>query len=204
MVASKPGLAGPNFKYYVRNIDIVNDAGVAVLLLTDYLGCNFVDYFSVAKIDGKWMITNKTYTCTGLVPKPKVKIGYWKIRGLISPVRYMLEYLGVPYEEDMYEQGDAPGYSSECWLSVKHTLGLDFPNLPYLFDGDVKITESSAMMRYITNQYGGKDFGGKTDADKARADMIFGVVFDIKNAATGHCYGSGDLNAVKEISNRME
>ena len=119
MVAAKPGMAGPNYKYYVRTIDVVNDAGVAVVVETDYLGCDFVDYFSVAKIDGKWKITNKTYTCTGLSPKPKVKIGYWKIRGLISPVRYMLEYLGVPYEEDQYEQGDAPGYSSECWLSVK-------------------------------------------------------------------------------------
>ena len=34
--------------------------------------------------------------------------------------------------------------------------------------------------------------------------MIFGVVSDIKGAATGHCYGSGDKNAIMEISNRME
>jgi len=72
-------------------------------------------------------------------------------------------------------------------------------------DGEVKITESSAIMRYIVNQYGEAAYlGGKSDSDKAYADMIFGVVSDIRSAATGHCYGSGDVNAVKEISNRME
>ncbi len=65
MVEEKPGMAGPTYKYYLRTIDITNDAGVAVLVETDYLGCDFVDYFSVAKIGGRWWITNKTYTCTG-------------------------------------------------------------------------------------------------------------------------------------------
>ena len=76
--------------------------------------------------------------------------------------------------------------------------------MPYLIDGDVQITESSAIIRYIANKYASKDFGGKNDADKAHADMIFGVVSDIKSAATSHCYGSGDKKAVNEVSNRME
>ncbi len=86
---------------------------------------------------------------------------------------------------------------------MKETLGFEFPNLPYLIDGDVKITESNAILRYIANQYGPKDFSGKNDADKAYVDMMFGVLSDIKSAATSHCYGSGDKNAVIEISNRM-
>jgi hypothetical protein len=32
MVAAKSGTAGPNYKYYVRTIDVVNDAGVAVVV----------------------------------------------------------------------------------------------------------------------------------------------------------------------------
>ena len=65
MVASKPGMAGPNYKAYVRSIDLSGDAGVAVLVETDYLGCDFVDYFSVAKIEGRWWIVNKTFSCSG-------------------------------------------------------------------------------------------------------------------------------------------
>jgi hypothetical protein len=68
MVGAQPGLAGPNYKATVRTIDITGDAGVAVLVETDYMGCDFVDYFSVARIDGRWQITNKTYAHTGGSP----------------------------------------------------------------------------------------------------------------------------------------
>jgi Glutathione S-transferase, N-terminal domain/Putative lumazine-binding len=184
MVAQKPGMAGPNYKYYVRNIDLSNDAGVAVLVETDYLGCDFVDYFSVAKIDGRWWITNKTYTCTGLSPKPKIIYGYWKIRGLGSPIKYLLEYLGVPYEEKLYDYGDGPEFNTDSWNKEKFNLGMDFPNLPYLIDGDLKISESSAILRYIANQYGESiNFSGKTLEDKAYIDMVYGVVADIKLAS---------------------
>ena len=68
MVGRQPGMAGPNYKADIRTIDITGDAGVAVLVETDYLGCDFVDYFSVARIDGRWQITNKTYAHTGGTP----------------------------------------------------------------------------------------------------------------------------------------
>ena len=38
-----------------------------------------------------------------MVEPGKLTIGYWKIRGLQSPVRFILEYLAVPYNEDLYE-----------------------------------------------------------------------------------------------------
>lgn len=70
MVAARPGLAGPNYRAVVRSIDITGDAGVAVLAETDYMGCDFVDYFSVARVGGRWVITNKTYAHTGGTPPP--------------------------------------------------------------------------------------------------------------------------------------
>jgi len=69
MVKARPGMAGKNYKAVVRSIDLAGDAGVAVLVETDYMGCDFVDYFSVARIDGRWMITNKTYAHTGGTPR---------------------------------------------------------------------------------------------------------------------------------------
>ena len=68
MVAAQPGMAGPGYRATIRTIDVVGDAGVAVLVESDYLGCDFVDYFSVARIDGRWQITNKTYAHTGGQP----------------------------------------------------------------------------------------------------------------------------------------
>jgi len=32
-----------------------------------------------------------------------IKLGYWKIRGLAQPIRYLLEYTEHPYEEVAYE-----------------------------------------------------------------------------------------------------
>ncbi len=85
----------------------------------------------------------------------------------------MCEYLGVDYETIDYEQGDGPEFSGEAWLSVKPTLGLDFPNLPYLIHGDLKLTESQALCRYIANEFGeSHNFSGKTSKDKAYVDMV--------------------------------
>jgi hypothetical protein len=68
LVASQPGLAGPNYRAIIRSIDLSGDAGVAVLAETDYMGCDFVDYLAVARVEGRWVITNKTYAHTGGQP----------------------------------------------------------------------------------------------------------------------------------------
>jgi glutathione S-transferase len=39
------------------------------------------------------------------------------------------------------------------WFDVKYNLGMEFPNLPYLFDGDLKISETLAIIRYLANKY---------------------------------------------------
>jgi hypothetical protein len=57
--------AGANYRYHIRSIDLTGDAGVAVVVERDYMGLDFVDYFSVARIDGRWQIVNKTYAHTG-------------------------------------------------------------------------------------------------------------------------------------------
>ena len=76
-------------------------------------------------------------------------LGYWKIRGLGEMVRLVLEVLEQPYENVYYEQGEGPEFSREEWMSVKFTLGLDFPNLPYLQHGDFQMTETIPIMKYL-------------------------------------------------------
>jgi hypothetical protein len=41
---------------------------VAVLVETDFFGCDFVDYFTLARVGGRWQITCKTYAHTGGTP----------------------------------------------------------------------------------------------------------------------------------------
>lgn len=65
-----------------------------------------------------------------------LKLGYWKMRGLAQPIRYLIEYTEHPYEEDVFEQGPAPDFSTASWISKKNEVGLNFPGLPYLIDNN--------------------------------------------------------------------
>ena len=56
-------------------------------------------------------------------------------------------YAQVDYENVTYECGDAPDFDKSCWLDVKFNLGLEFPNLPYLVDGEFKISQTAAIMK---------------------------------------------------------
>ena len=67
-------------------------------------------------------------------PAGTLKLGYWKIRGLAQPIRLMCEYGELAFEDVQYELEGPPGFSGAAWGDVKQTLGLDFPNLPYLID----------------------------------------------------------------------
>ena len=132
----------------------------------------------------------------------KPKLGYWKIRGLAQQIRYVHVYLGVDFEDVMYETGDAPDFSRQDWLDIKPTLGFDFPNLPYYIDGDFKITESAAIIRYVANKYDPKLLG-RTNEEKAHVDMINGPISDLKSAVIGQCYSTGDKEAIRAKVNAV-
>ena len=119
-------------------------------------------------------------------------IGYWKIRGLGSNLRYQMKYSGAEFEMTEYEQGDAPEFSRETWMSVKPTLGFDFPNLPYLVDGDFKLTETVAIHKYLADKYK-PELLGTTPEERATVNMLGGVIGDLKMAMTAPCYMGGDI-----------
>ena len=118
-------------------------------------------------------------------------IGYWKIRGLAAGIRYQLAASGVQdYEMVEYEQGEGPEFSRATWMDVKPTLGLAFPNLPYLIDGDHSMTETAAIHKYLADKYK-PEFLGTTAAEKGHANMMSGVIGDLKGDLGGAAYGTG-------------
>jgi glutathione S-transferase len=93
-----------------------------------------------------------------------IKLGYWGIRGQGHVARLLLAYSGLKWENVAYTDHNQ-------WFGVdKINLGFDFPNLPYLIDGDFKISESSAIHRYIANKSGKTDLLGKNIHDIAKVD----------------------------------
>ena len=43
--------------------------------------------------------------------------------------------------------GEGPEFDKTSWFDGKFSHGLDFPNLPYLMDGEVKLTQTFCIMR---------------------------------------------------------
>ena len=112
-------------------------------------------------------------------------LGYWKIRGLAQPIRCLLGYTKTDFEDVMYECSDAPTFDKSCWLDVKETLGLDFPNLPYLIDGDFKVTQSNAVIRYIAQKH---NMVGETEEEMMRVAIMENQLMDFRNGFMTICY----------------
>lgn len=98
-----------------------------------------------------------------------ILLGYWDVRGLGTPIRLMLEQANADYEEKLYKCGGPPDFNRTEWLDDKFNLGLDFPNLPYLVDGDVKLTQSHVILRYLARKF---NMNGSTEAEQLRADLL--------------------------------
>lgn len=81
----------------------------------------------------------------------KLTLGYWQIRGLGHSIRHVLNYVGADYNERSYTFGDS--FTRDDWLKEKFTLGLDFPNIPYLIDGELRMTQSLAILRYLARKH---------------------------------------------------
>ena len=109
----------------------------------------------------------------------------------------MFYYLDVDFEDRLYDCGDAPDFDRSCWFDVKQTLGLEYPNLPYLIDGEAKISETVAIMQYIARKYQPALLGADA-AELGRISMLLDKVNTLKAKATYPCYGSGDTEAIIE------
>lgn len=119
----------------------------------------------------------------------KLTLGYWNIRGLAAPIRLMCAFSGFGLEEVIYTQEE-----KDAWFKEKPTLGLAFPNLPYLIvkedDGTevMRITQSLAILRYVAKKL---QLYGATDEEAALADMIVSESVDFMRKMSTLCYQRG-------------
>jgi len=119
-----------------------------------------------------------------------VKLAYWGIRGLAQVPRLLLSFSGVEFEDYTYTVGD------KWFKEDKLHLGLDFPNLPYLVDGEYNITESAAIQRYIIKRWGKTELLGKTIQDNAVIESFLSIFTEISSAVKGLFFNK-DYEAAK-------
>lgn len=109
------------------------------------------------------------------------QLAYWDIRGLVEPIRLVLRYLEVDFEDIRIPFGDIGPKLMDPWFSgQRDSLGLDFPNLPYYIDEDVKLTQSLAIHQHIGRKY---NLYGDTLQEKATIDLVSHTVDGLRWSA---------------------
>lgn len=106
-------------------------------------------------------------------------LGYWNFRGRAECLRWLLNFLKVNYKEENYVMGPPPAKDRSSWIKAKYARGYDYPNLPYIVDGDFKLTELAAIMKYVCEKYK-PELLGKDIKQKAVVEMTMGVLYDLR------------------------
>ncbi|CAG7629898.1 unnamed protein product [Allacma fusca] len=122
----------------------------------------------------------------------KPVLGYWNIRGYTQATRFLLKYLKVDYEEKLYEFSPPPDYKKDWRENHQFSLGLDFPNLPYWIDEDVKMTESIPIFREVARKYGRGIFPNEEET-LWKVEMVESLILDILRFFTYVLYRSDQL-----------
>ena len=127
-----------------------------------------------------------------------ITLGYWGIRGLGQPIRFLLISANVPFSEvrlGVLQDGTLlnENKEGEDWGSVRSTLDMPFPNLPYLIDtsggSPVSLSQSNAILRYLAR---GFDFYGDSETDRIEIDVLQDEAYDFRNEIIDTAYTLGE------------
>ena len=105
----------------------------------------------------------------------EIEFGMWNIKGIAEPTRWVFLHFGLNVKEWN------PANEAE-WEEKKKTLNTNFPNLPYIKDGDFILTETNALGPYLAEKAGRLDFLGNDIHERAQVRMLEGVLLDIRLA----------------------
>ena len=102
------------------------------------------------------------------------------------PYPPVMEYLGLPYETKSYEY-DA---MTEWFEEDKPKLGADFPNIPYLKNGDFVFCQSVAILKYLGRK-GVLYPALESPEEMAQLEALIDTVLDVRMGFAFLCYGDG-------------
>lgn len=132
-------------------------------------------------------------------------LGYWSIRGLAQPIRLLLAYTKTQFNDKRYNVGPKPDFDRSEWTKEKNGLNLIFPNLPYLIDSDVKITQSLAIMRYLSRKH---KLNGSSEEEQIRISLAEQQLKDNNSAFVRIVYDPNfetlKIDYLKELPNSLK
>jgi len=127
----------------------------------------------------------------------KITVGYWGIKGRAYPIRLLLTYKNIEFEDRCYYKDTAPVWFGEDKPKIGKMAELNFPSIPFVVDkdnqdetGDDKPTiifQSIAVQRYLGRKY---NLCAQTDKECYLEDMFEGIFKDIGDAMQKAVFGT--------------
>ena len=130
-----------------------------------------------------------------MAAKDQLILGYWDIRGFAEPARLLLQYTKSAFTNKLYHFGDAPDFKRDEWLKEKNSLGLDFPNLPYLIDGDLKISQAKTILTHLGRKF---QMMGANERETSLIELLIDQSNDLRQELNNVCYRAINFDAVKK------
>jgi glutathione S-transferase len=136
--------------------------------------------------------TSFSYYYKRIVEMPeKLVLYYWKIQGLVAPLKMACTYARMDYEFYAFE-----ATHSALWFdNIKPKIAEKNPlaNLPFIKDGDFYVTQSNACLTYLGRKL---DLLGKDERELCYVEQLLCQVMDLRNQFVNLCYG--DLEGFQE------
>ena len=123
-----------------------------------------------------------------------IVLGYWPVRGRSGLISILLAYLELSYTKKEYVD------PNEWFAKDKQALKLDYPSLPYIIDGEKKVTDTNAIARYLPIRAGRRELLGNSDDERIQVEMTWCVVEDLRTNLFQLGWKSGDFEANKEAA----
>ncbi|KAG5336811.1 GST1 transferase, partial [Acromyrmex heyeri] len=123
---------------------------------------------------------------------PSYKLTYLPITALAEPIRFLLNYAGIEFEDERFDRND--------WPKLKPTM--PFGKVPVLEVDGKKIDQSVAISRYLAKQCG---LAGKNDWESLEIDSTVDTIHDVRASIVSFHYESNEtaknekLKASKEV-----
>ena len=122
------------------------------------------------------------------------RLHYFLGRGRAETTRWMLAVSQIAFE-------NVPVDTPEALATLRATGKLPFDQMPLLEIGDLNLSQSTAMIRYLARR---GDYYGETDADALWCDMIAGAVADFAETAMQAAFQPTKESALATLQGRFE
>lgn len=116
-----------------------------------------------------------------LMPKTTTTIGYYPIRGKAQVCRLLCEFLNVDYADRLFS---IPEWEKEKKEKLKK---VPVKELPYLQEGNFRITGSVPMCLYIIDRFSNGELLGKDLKDQALVDMYLWTIDSMNGIININC-----------------